>query len=385
MSVEKKRYEYKLTLGRGIDGKLIRKSFYSTKSKADARKKAEKYRLQYEMEHCVGGASCVREMKFEAWAVACLELYKKPFVTENTYSGTYLIPLENHLIPYFGQMNMDNIRPYHIQAYINQASQKYAPETVKKDYNVLSLIFQNAVDNQICTHNPIVKSIQLPKHEPVSGKRAYSQEQYDLIYSYAKNHRDGLAIMLLLETGISRSELLGLRWEDIDLEKQVIHINHGLVSYRSADEDKWVSAESGLKNKFRKRTVPIVEKSLLERLQLEPRKVELNGRLVETQQVIHSPQGKAYQPNNWVNRRYKPFMDELHAKYPEIPLLSVHELRHTRATLWIAQGVEPYMAARLLGHSDLKMLTKVYDHTDPETLRKALLNRNHDGMGTNGQ
>ena len=44
--------------------------------------------------------------------------------------------------------------------------------------------------------------------------------------------------MLLLETGISRSELLGLRWEDIDLEKQVIHINHGLVSYRSADEDK---------------------------------------------------------------------------------------------------------------------------------------------------
>ena len=191
--------------------------------------------------------------------------------------------------------------------------------------------------------------------------------------------------MLLLETGISRSELLGLRWEDIDLEKQVIHINHGLVSYRSADEDKWVSAESGLKNKFRKRTVPIVEKSLLERLQLEPRKVELNGRLVETQQVIHSPQGKAYQPNNWVNRRYKPFMDELHAKYPEIPILSVHELRHTRATLWIAQGVEPYMAARLLGHSDLKMLTKVYDHTDPETLRKALLNRNHDGMGTNGQ
>lgn len=90
------------------------------------------------------------------------------------------------MIPYFGQMNMDNIRPYHIQAYINQATQKYAPETVKKDYNVLSLIFQNAVDNQICTHNPIVKSIQLPKHEPVSGKRAYSQEQYDLIYSYAK-------------------------------------------------------------------------------------------------------------------------------------------------------------------------------------------------------
>ena len=104
----------------------------------------------------------MREMKFEAWAVACLELYKKPFVTENTYSGTYLLPLENHLIPYFGQMNMDNIRPYHIQAYINQASQKYAPETVKKDYNVLSLIFQNAVDNRFAPTTPLSKAFSYP-------------------------------------------------------------------------------------------------------------------------------------------------------------------------------------------------------------------------------
>lgn len=53
-------------------------------------------------------------------------------------------------------------------------------------------------------------------------------------------------------------------------------------------------------------------------------------------------------------------MKELHKAHPEVPELSPHELRHTRATLWIAQGMEPYMAARLLGHSDLKMLTKIY-------------------------
>ena len=54
-------------------------------------------------------------------------------------------------------------------------------------------------------------------------------------------------------------------------------------------------------------------------------------------------------------------------------LVTAHILRHTRATLWIAQGVDPYMVARLLGHSDLKMLTKIYDHTSTETLRKVLL------------
>ena len=67
-------------------------------------------------------------------------------------------------------------------------------------------------------------------------------------------------------------------------------------------------------------------------------------------------------------------MRALHKAHPEVPELFPHELRNTRATLWIAQGMDPYMAAWLLGHSDLKMLTKIYDHTSTETLRKALLN-----------
>lgn len=53
-------------------------------------------------------------------------------------------------------------------------------------------------------------------------------------------------------------------------------------------------------------------------------------------------------------------------------MLSAHELRHTRASLWIAGGMEPYKAARLLGHTDLKMLLKKYDHTDVEVLRRVL-------------
>lgn len=67
-------------------------------------------------------------------------------------------------------------------------------------------------------------------------------------------------------------------------------------------------------------------------------------------------------------------MRALHKAHPEVLELSPHELRHTRATLWIAQGMDPYMAARLLGHGDLKMLAKIYDHTSTETLQKALLN-----------
>ena len=373
-NTKKRRYEHKITLGTDINGKLIRKSFYSTKSRADAKKKAEAFRVQYEMEMSLCGESTIKSVKFADWARSCLRLYKKPYVKANTYTGTYLAPVEKHLIPYFGAMNVADIRPIHIQNYINMSAAKYAPETVKKDYNVLRLIFQTAVDNQLCTKNPMTKSVKLPKYETRVQKRAFTQEQYDTAYAFAANWDKGLSIMLLLETGISRSELLGLRWEDLDIEKRCLRINQGLVVYHSEDEDKLVMESSGLKNKFRQRAIPIMNDDLWERLCRIPRTIDVDGMQIAPEQIFYSPEGKPYQPNNWANRVYRPFMRALHREHPEIPELSPHELRHTRATLWIAQGIDPYMAARLLGHSDLKMLTRIYDHTSEETLRNALLN-----------
>lgn len=99
------------------------------------------------------------------------------------------------------------------------------------------------------------------------------------------------------------------------------------------------------------------------------------------EQIFHSPEGK---PNNWENRVYRPFMRALHKLHPDIPILSPHELRHTRATLWIVQGMDPYMSARLLGYSNSKMLTKIYDHTSTETLRKALLAAKKDPLEKKG-
>lgn len=372
-SSKKRRYEYKITLGKDLNGKLIRRSFYSTKSKTDAKKKAEDFRLKYEMEMCLCGESTIKAIKFSDWAHSCLTMYKKPYVKANTYYGTYVEPLEKHLIPYFGHMNMDSIRPVHVQNYINQAAAKYAPETLKKDYNILNLIFQTAVDNQLCSKSPITRSIKLPKYEVRAKKQAYTQEQYDVVYDFASKWHNGLSIMLLLETGISRSELLGLRWEDLNLSGRCIHIRQGLVAYHSEDAGKQVMESSGLKNKFRQRTIPIVNDELWNRLCRIPRTVRLNDRTVSPEHIFYSPEGNPYQPNNWANRVYRPFVKALHQEHPEIPELSPHELRHTRATLWIAQGIQPYMAARLLGHSDLKMLTKIYDHTSEETLRSALL------------
>ena len=211
-------------------------------------------------------------------------------------------------------------------------------------------------------------------------KQAYTQEQYDIVYRFAKTHKHGLHIMMLLEAGISRSELLGLRWEDLDISKKEIKINQGLVTLRNADTEKWVTESDGLKNRHRQRTIPLVNQGLLDRLSQHPRIISVGGdktrgtrqKTVATTHVFYSTKGKCFQPNNWDKRAYKQFMSDLSAAHPAIPLLNAHELRHTRATLWLAQGVSPLMVAKLLGHKDLKMLLNVYDHTTTDTLRQAL-------------
>lgn len=105
-------------------------------AKADAQKRAEKYQIQYELKYCAGESSCVKTMKFSIWTASCLEMHKNQ---GKHISGTYLAPAE-----------------------------KYSPETVKKDYNVMDLIFQTALDNQLCSSNPMVNSIRLSKYEAVT-------------------------------------------------------------------------------------------------------------------------------------------------------------------------------------------------------------------------
>ena len=338
------------------------------------------------MELLCGGEPVRSKVLFRDWAPKCLELYKKPYVKGSTYNGTYLTPVQKHLIPCFGKMAVDEIKPIQIQEYVNQQARKYAPETVKKDFTILSFILQHAVENGLCSINPALKSIRISRVER-ADKTAYTQEEYEKAYEFAKTHPNGLPIMLMLETGISRSELLGLRWEDIDTENRVLHIRQGLVAYQDLDERTWVMEASGLKNAYRRRDVPLVDDTLVARLKAMSRKIWVKRRgepcqtMVEPEFVFHSPEGLPYQPNNWSNRVFFPFMRDLIQTYPELPSLTPHELRHTRATLWIAQGISPLMVARLLGHCDVKMLAKVYDHTTVDTLREAITSTKKNEQG----
>lgn len=319
------------------------------------------------------------KMKFEIWTLKWLEIYKKGMVKDNSYWGTYYNPAVKHLIPYFGEMYLDEIKPMHVQEFFKFKGKINALETLKKMKACLYAIFDTAIDNELCTRNPVSKNIKLKSSIKPIQKQAYTREQSDVIKEFAKRHKHGLDIITLIDTGISRSELLGLRWKDIDLKDNVIYVRQGTVTLRNTDTGQWQLLSDGLKNEYRERMIPISEE-LAQLLRAKPRVIYVGENKkkgippirVETEFVFYSPKGKVYSPDNWNNRVYKPFIREMHKAFPDIPMLHAHELRHTRATLWYEDGMDLLTLAYLGGWTDLKMLRKKYAHVNLNKLKKEM-------------
>lgn len=314
----------------------------------------------------------IKESKrFEDWAVFWLETWKKGQVKDNTYYGTYYATVYNHLIPYFGDRFLSDISPSDIQEFFNSMSLQYSLETLKKFRLCLNGIFTTAVENDLCVKSPLVSSLRMHSHVSPTVKIAWTKKQYDIAFNFARHSKDGLMVMVLMETGMSRSELLGLTWNDFDYHGRCLQIRNGLVECDSFESHSWKLMHEGLKNEYRKRTIPISSELSL-RIMCKPRFVYNHGEKIYTDLIFHSPTGKPYVPHNWYRRAFCPFMERLHKSYPDIPMLTPHELRHTRASVLHEMGVSLYDIQQLLGHRDLTMLAQRYLHTNTELLRHSL-------------
>lgn len=274
---------------------------------------------------------------FGDWSLYWLSVYKKGVVKDNTYNSTYREPIELHLIPAFGHRLLTSIRPAEVQMYFKSLSDKLSLETQKKIRNALKLIYETGIECGYCTMNPVTRSLKLTSSIPSVEKHTWTAEEYHTAFEFALRHPSGLEMIVLMETAISRSELLGLRWPDHDSAKSVLYIRNGLVAQKSTVTGKYELISDGLKNHYRQRCIPL-SPLLNGLLTLKPRMIFIGGNLktgqtprrVRPEFIFHGPGGRAYDPNNWYRRVLKKFMHDLHEEHPEVPILTTHELRHTK-------------------------------------------------------
>lgn len=224
-------YVYKATIGHNFDGTPIRKAFYSKTSKEDAKAKANQYIIDKEVADRTGENPEPKFITFETWANKWLETYKHGIVKDHTYNFTYKSNIDNYLIPYFSKAKISDIKQIDIQKYFNTVKtdkgKPLAKSTLDKKKIILKSIFEEAVDNDLCYKNP-VKNIKYQHVSDNAEKHVYSREYAKKVIEYAKEH-NRIDIVIMLETGVRRSELLGLQWNDINFNNNTMHIQRSVV------------------------------------------------------------------------------------------------------------------------------------------------------------
>lgn len=346
-------YEIKITTGKTLDGELIRKSFYSPISKDDAKKQANEWKTEKELAGLTNSGFIERDITFTEWAERWLKTYKKGKVKEHTYNYTYRVNIENYMIPFFNNIKLRYITQSAIQEYFNQ-NNYLADNNLKRHRTILKNIFDKAIYNDLCIKNPVV-DIKYSSIKDKNKRRAYTQVQAEKLTSYAKTHKCGEIIVLMLNTGVRRSELLGLKWEDFDKNNKSISVHRAIVPDTINPKDGEVKSQTSF------RTIPISDK-LTEYIDFLPRKTDF---------IIPGKTALGYLSIYGFDGRYRSFMEKA-SKELGIEYLTPHELRHTYGTVLREKGVDIYTISKVMGHSDISITAKIYVHNDMDVLRNNL-------------
>lgn len=186
-------------------------------------------------------------------------------------------------------------------------------------------------------------------------------------------------VLLMLNTGLRLSELLGLSFDEVDLEKRYICIRHQL-SYRRNEEGEYTFAET--KNK-KSRIIPLNKTAyeILDR-NIKKRKPEL-GKIyrgkssISDDLIFVSSFGDAYNRTGFSSSLGYCIEKAKKSGYEfDCPRLSAHIFRHTFATRCLEIGMTPNTVSSLLGHGTIRM-TLSYVHNSTEKFREdtALLDK----------
>lgn len=268
-----------------------------------------------------------------------------------------------HLIPALGNIPLSKLQPMHIQQFVNQMLQKRSPRTVAYNLTVLKQALKHAVQKwRLIPYNP-TDAVERPSYRRVKFQ-ALSIEEVEVFLNKVRDHKDYPIIYTALYTGMRQGELLGLHWDDVDLNRGVIKVQ------RTA---QWVTGlgriEKPPKTEAGRREVDLPATVI--NLFRETKKQQAENRLFmadkyqDNNLVFCQGNGKAIDNSN-LTRRFRRLAD---AKGYED--LRFHDLRHTHASLMLAAGEQLHVVQQRLGHEKPSTTADIYGHAIPGQQRAA--------------
>ena len=344
----KKLKKIAVTIGFKADNTPIKKAFYG-RSTAQAKSRAERW-----LESHGTPEKQADILTLGGWAARWLNVYKKPDVTPTAYTTTYEITVRRHILPALGSCVMMDLTPMDIKAFYNSVSH-LSKSVCSKIKMCLNGILETAVENGLCEHNPAHK-VKIESTATPRVKEVFSNAEIEIASAWFLQTMP--EVVLALETGVRRGELLGFFKSDFDTRRHVYSVA------RTVRKPRGQAPETAAPKSLSYRTNPLSDRAL--------QAVELlRQRYPDSPYLIPGPDGGLMRPDTW-SRRLKTEMDRMAQRHKDMPRLTAHELRHTHGTYLRRHGVDIYSIAKVLGHKDVEVTARIYVHNELNELRKAL-------------
>ncbi|MBR5220363.1 MAG: site-specific integrase [Clostridia bacterium] len=224
-------------------------------------------------------------------------------------------------------------------------------------HGVLHKAFKDAVKRRIIPANPVDQATR-PKREQFIADY-YNGEEIKKLLEIAKNDEIYIPILLTAYYGLRRSEVLGIKWSAIDFTENMITIRHTVHSGKDGPIGK-----DRLKTKSSYRTLPLlpmIREELLKHQQAhtELRRVMRKAYTTEySEYVCVDALGQLYDPD-FITTHFSIVL-----KRNNLKKIRFHDLRHSCASLLVAQGVSMKLIQEWLGHSDMNTTANIYSHVD---------------------
>ena len=283
---------------------------------------------------------------------------KQQYVKQSTMSA-YALILENHILPAFGDKSHlaeDDVQAFALQKLNDGLSQK----TVKDILIVLKMIQKFGVKTGLLEFSDW--SIKYPTEQKSKELEVLSINHQKKLMLYITDNFTfrNLGIYICLSTGMRIGEVCALKWSDIDLGAETIHVNRTIerIYIIEGDERRTELVIGTPKTKNSIREIPI-SKELMKLIR--PLK-----KLVNDNYFVITNEAKPTEPRTYRNY-YKQLLKQL-----DIPDLKFHGLRHSFATRCIESQCDYKTVSVILGHANISTTLNLYVHPNMEQKKKCI-------------
>ncbi len=282
---------------------------------------------------------------------------------------TYRHIARNHLTPALGRFRLRDLRPGVIQAYYaRKREQGLSDATLSLHHVVLSGALKAAVNDGLLAYNPLQRVTERPQPRPPEMQTWTAAEARRFLEAAGDHSPQAHALFALaLDTGARKGELLGLRWEDVDLGAGLVRIRRTMI--RSGPEPVFgplknaKGGEGGRMVELHPETVAALKRN---RVAQAEQKLRAGPAYHDRGLVFAKEDGHPLDLFNLGERWLDPII-----KAAGVRRIRFHDLRHTCATLLLQAGVNPKVVQERLGHKDVTTTLNRYSHVLPGMQKEA--------------